>query len=179
MWCGVVQYSLASMQYCGAWWDIVECNEVCCDVAWCAMRHTIMPCHITFRYLYSLLNDMMWCMSLCHHNAKDPPFILVYETNLFTIAIRHSFSSSGRYVGSMVSDVHRTLLYGGVYLYPADKEKVRQDNLIFIPSLQAVVSACLCVCVFICLFLTVYSTLTALLSSAKQHQSHSALIRFD
>jgi fructose-1,6-bisphosphatase len=25
-----------------------------------------------------------------------------------------------RYVGSMVSDVHRTLLYGGVFMYPAD-----------------------------------------------------------
>ena len=25
----------------------------------------------------------------------------------------------------MVSDVHRTVLYGGVYLYPADKAKVR------------------------------------------------------
>lgn len=30
---------------------------------------------------------------------------------------------SGRYVGSMVADVHRTLLYGGIYLYPADKAK--------------------------------------------------------
>lgn len=27
---------------------------------------------------------------------------------------------SARYVGSMVADVHRTLLYGGVFLYPAD-----------------------------------------------------------
>jgi fructose-1,6-bisphosphatase I len=27
-----------------------------------------------------------------------------------------------RYVGSMVSDVHRTLLYGGVFLYPEDKK---------------------------------------------------------
>jgi fructose-1,6-bisphosphatase I len=27
---------------------------------------------------------------------------------------------SSRYVGSMVSDVHRTILYGGVFLYPAD-----------------------------------------------------------
>lgn len=27
-----------------------------------------------------------------------------------------------RYVGSMVADVHRTLLYGGVFLYPADKK---------------------------------------------------------
>lgn len=27
---------------------------------------------------------------------------------------------SARYVGSMVADIHRTLLYGGIYLYPAD-----------------------------------------------------------
>lgn len=27
---------------------------------------------------------------------------------------------SSRYVGSMVGDVHRTLLYGGVFGYPAD-----------------------------------------------------------
>lgn len=27
-----------------------------------------------------------------------------------------------RYVGSMVSDVHRTLLYGGIFFYPADKK---------------------------------------------------------
>jgi fructose-1,6-bisphosphatase I len=30
---------------------------------------------------------------------------------------------SARYVGSMVADVHRTILYGGIYLYPADKAK--------------------------------------------------------
>jgi fructose-1,6-bisphosphatase I len=29
---------------------------------------------------------------------------------------------SARYVGSMVSDVHRTLLYGGVFYYPADSK---------------------------------------------------------
>ncbi|KAJ3395869.1 Fructose-1,6-bisphosphatase isozyme 2 [Lobulomyces angularis] len=28
---------------------------------------------------------------------------------------------SARYVGSMVSDVHRTLLYGGVFMYPGGK----------------------------------------------------------
>jgi fructose-1,6-bisphosphatase I len=27
---------------------------------------------------------------------------------------------SARYIGSMVADVHRTLLYGGIFLYPAD-----------------------------------------------------------
>jgi fructose-1,6-bisphosphatase I len=32
---------------------------------------------------------------------------------------------SSRYVGSMVSDVHRTLLYGGIFLYPADKKSTK------------------------------------------------------
>jgi fructose-1,6-bisphosphatase I len=27
---------------------------------------------------------------------------------------------SSRYIGSMVADVHRTILYGGIFLYPAD-----------------------------------------------------------
>ena len=31
-------------------------------------------------------------------------------------------SYSARYVGSMVADVHRTLIYGGIFLYPADKK---------------------------------------------------------
>jgi len=30
----------------------------------------------------------------------------------------HSYAA--RYVGSMVADIHRTILYGGIYLYPAD-----------------------------------------------------------
>ncbi|MFQ5630871.1 MAG: class 1 fructose-bisphosphatase [bacterium] len=29
---------------------------------------------------------------------------------------------SGRYIGSLVADFHRNLLYGGVFLYPADKK---------------------------------------------------------
>lgn len=33
-----------------------------------------------------------------------------------------SNSYSLRYVGSMVADVHRTLLYGGIFMYPADKK---------------------------------------------------------
>ena len=27
---------------------------------------------------------------------------------------------SGRYIGSMVADIHRTLMYGGIYMYPGD-----------------------------------------------------------
>ncbi|KAG6786042.1 hypothetical protein POTOM_007634 [Populus tomentosa] len=33
-----------------------------------------------------------------------------------------SSAKSLRYVGSMVADVHRTLLYGGIFLYPADRK---------------------------------------------------------
>ncbi len=37
--------------------------------------------------------------------------------------IEFYFFSFYRYVGSMVADVHRTLLYGGVFAYPADAAK--------------------------------------------------------
>lgn len=30
---------------------------------------------------------------------------------------------TARYVGSMVADVHRTIMYGGIYIYPADAAK--------------------------------------------------------
>ncbi len=29
---------------------------------------------------------------------------------------------SARYIGSLVADVHRTLLYGGIYCYPGDRK---------------------------------------------------------
>ncbi|MDR1856162.1 MAG: class 1 fructose-bisphosphatase [Desulfovibrio sp.] len=32
-------------------------------------------------------------------------------------------SYSARYVGSLVADFHRTLIYGGIYMYPADTKK--------------------------------------------------------
>ncbi|EXB92414.1 Fructose-1,6-bisphosphatase [Morus notabilis] len=33
-----------------------------------------------------------------------------------------SLPKSLRYIGSMVADIHRTLLYGGIFMYPADKK---------------------------------------------------------
>jgi fructose-1,6-bisphosphatase len=48
---------------------------------------------------------------------------------------------SARYVGSMVSDVHRTLLYGGIYLYPADAAKVSDDNASSFESLSLCVGS--------------------------------------
>jgi len=32
---------------------------------------------------------------------------------------------AARYVGSMVADIHRTILYGGIYLYPADAKSTK------------------------------------------------------
>ncbi len=35
---------------------------------------------------------------------------------------------SSRYIGSMVADVHRTLVYGGVFMYPADSKTARSST---------------------------------------------------
>lgn len=38
-------------------------------------------------------------------------------------ALQEGISPYGaRYVGSMVADVHRTLVYGGIFLYPANQK---------------------------------------------------------
>lgn len=41
-----------------------------------------------------------------------------------------------RYVGSMVSDVHRTLLYGGLFLYPADKKSTKGERKPFLLQIR-------------------------------------------
>ncbi|KAK4800668.1 hypothetical protein SAY86_021155 [Trapa natans] len=55
-------------------------------------------------------------------NAKnwDGPTAKYVENCKFPID--GSPAKSLRYIGSMVADVHRTLLYGGIFLYPADKK---------------------------------------------------------
>lgn len=71
---------------------------------------------------------------LTHPNLKIPPRGKIYSVNegnalYWDEACKEYFHSlkfpsngkpySARYVGSMVSDVHRTLLYGGIFAYPA------------------------------------------------------------
>eukprot|EP00928_Gymnodinium_smaydae_P061035 TRINITY_DN4508_c0_g1_i2.p2 TRINITY_DN4508_c0_g1~~TRINITY_DN4508_c0_g1_i2.p2 ORF type:complete len:190 (+),score=57.13 TRINITY_DN4508_c0_g1_i2:491-1060(+) len=48
----------------------------------------------------------------------DPPILKFVENCKDT-------GYAARYVGSMVADVHRTLLYGGIFLYPADKKSTK------------------------------------------------------
>ncbi|MCZ7664720.1 MAG: class 1 fructose-bisphosphatase [Thermoleophilia bacterium] len=35
---------------------------------------------------------------------------------------------SSRYIGSMVADIHRTLLYGGIFMYPADSKDPKKPH---------------------------------------------------
>lgn len=48
-----------------------------------------------------------WCNSLKFPESKDG---------------KEGKPYSGRYIGSMVADAYRTLLYGGIFAYPADKK---------------------------------------------------------
>lgn len=42
---------------------------------------------------------------------------------LFSVFFKDGSSPYGaRYVGSMVADVHRTLMYGGIFMYPANQK---------------------------------------------------------
>jgi fructose-1,6-bisphosphatase I len=43
----------------------------------------------------------------------------------FIYSLKHSKEEpySLRYIGSMIGDVHRTITYGGIYLYPIDKKR--------------------------------------------------------
>jgi len=74
---------------------------------------------------------------LTHPNIKTPKKTNIYSINEgyskfwfdgvknYIDKLKNSSDSksvySQRYVGSMVADVHRTILYGGIFMYPGDK----------------------------------------------------------
>jgi len=77
---------------------------------------------------------------LTHPNIQTPPIGKYYSVNtgnrlFWSEGVRRYVDDltiddkergkpySGRYVGSLVADFHRNLLYGGIYLYPADFKK--------------------------------------------------------
>lgn len=75
---------------------------------------------------------------LTHPNLQLPEFRSIYSVNegntcYWEDNVRQYFADlkeapegqkpySARYIGSMVADVHRTILYGGLFAYPADKK---------------------------------------------------------
>ena len=78
-------------------------------------------------------NCLNWdpaCQKVVQVCVRQPPFlalVLSLSHSLPLDCCSHSqlFKEkkyAARYVGSMVSDVHRTILYGGCFIYPADKK---------------------------------------------------------
>lgn len=74
---------------------------------------------------------------LTHPDLKIPKYRGIYSVNegntqywseqakKYFEAVKYPESGkpySSRYIGSMVADVHRTILYGGIFAYPADKK---------------------------------------------------------
>jgi fructose-1,6-bisphosphatase I len=47
-------------------------------------------------------------------------YIKYLQANLF-----NGKPYQARYVGSMVADLHRTLLYGGIFIYPGDRRNLK------------------------------------------------------
>lgn len=82
------------------------------------------------------LDPTIGAFILSHHNIRIPETPkTIYSCNEGNYALWDNVTRafvdecknkptpySARYVGSMVSDVHRTLLYGGIFMYPADKK---------------------------------------------------------
>jgi len=83
------------------------------------------------------LDDFLGEFVLTHPKVKLPSSGSIYSINegnamhwdaattRYVAERKASGKSSLRYVGSMVADVHRTLLYGGIFMYPADKKNVK------------------------------------------------------
>jgi hypothetical protein len=67
------------------------------------------------------------CRPVANHDAACPAPLLCLPLRRYVEACKAGTYNNGkpyslRYVGSMVADVHRTLLYGGIFMYPADKK---------------------------------------------------------
>lgn len=77
---------------------------------------------------------------LSHKNIRTPEYGKIYSVNtgnkkFWSEGVRNYIESlhdkdeerqtpfSSRYIGSLVADFHRNLLYGGIFLYPADTKK--------------------------------------------------------
>ena len=60
------------------------------------------------------------CKEIYSINEGNSKYWYPQVTNFVSRVKNADKPYSARYVGSMVSDVHRTLLYGGIFMYPAD-----------------------------------------------------------
>lgn len=77
---------------------------------------SLCPCTV------SGLTGPVFSFAVNEGNSKYfyPPVVKYLESIKFPAEGKSPYSS--RYIGSMVADVHRTLLYGGIFGYPSDKK---------------------------------------------------------
>ncbi len=75
------------------------------QIYWIYIGNVEIPKNIKKTYCINHGNQQLW-------NPKMCTFIQYYQNNKY----------SQRYVGSMVADIHRTLLYGGFFSYPTDEK---------------------------------------------------------
>ena len=106
-----------------------------CDVTLCADRHA---CSLSFCSQGFTLDESVGEFVLTQPNMQIPArgkaIYSINEANRwqwdeplrdYVTAIQQGEGQTGkqytaRYLGSMVGDIHRTLLYGGIFGYPAD-----------------------------------------------------------
>lgn len=108
-----------------------------------ASGYVIYGSSVMFVYTYGngvngfTLDPSIGSFLLSHPNIKVPEEKSIYSINegnfdLFELSMQKYLNSikkeekpyKARYVGSMVADVHRTLLKGGIFMYPADKKNI-------------------------------------------------------
>jgi len=81
------------------------------------------------RYVLNLSKQFIYAETI-HLKGRSKKIYSINESNAsnWNTDIKHYINHykqvpyTARYIGSMVGDVHRTLLYGGMFAYPADKK---------------------------------------------------------
>ena len=69
---------------------------------------------LTHRHIRIPRTSSIYSLNEANSLSYDPPI------QIYLDRIKQRRGTSARYVGSMVGDIHRSLLYGGIFLYPAD-----------------------------------------------------------
>ena len=79
--------------------------------------------------------------------------VTLSNNTLCYVTHRTVLHCTARYIGSMVGDLHRTLLYGGLFGYPAG------ETCITLSLVTCAVDVCTCMCIMLCRSLWICRTI--------------------
>ena len=74
-----------------------------------------MPLHALSTHIRTPSHGRVYSVNLGNSTQWDD------STAAFVAKLSATKSKSLRYIGTMIADVHRTLLYGGIFMYPAQR----------------------------------------------------------